>query len=247
MGGGIANVHSRYENGQLIFYEAGHRQRIVDAIGPNVIKYINDFAGDQGAENWIETAVSVGSGTSVMASRAEAGGMIRLDLAGNDNDAYQIQKLAGFVATASDPIYFGCRFEYSGAAADAIDVMIGLCSEDTDLVGAVADGIYFCIRDGAADLFLTTEDNGSATDLTLTATSVVDTWNTCEFYFNGDSTTPAVYAWHNGDYIGRSTAGIEQTNALAISIAVANGAAAGESVTGLHVDYVRAFQLLATR
>ncbi|GAG26175.1 unnamed protein product, partial [marine sediment metagenome] len=95
-------------------------------------------------------------------------------------------------------------------------------------------------------IFLTTEDNTSATDLTL-ATGVVDTWNTEEFFFDGDPTTPRVHAWHNGTYIGASTAGIEQTNALAITIAVLNGAAAGESVTGLHVDYVRAFQLLATR
>ncbi|GAG32488.1 unnamed protein product, partial [marine sediment metagenome] len=150
MGEGMANVHSRYENGQLIFWEAGQRQRIVDAIGPNVVKYINDFGGDQGIENWIETAVSAGSGTSSMMSRAETGGIIRLDAAGNDNDGYQIQKLAGFVATDNDPIYFGCRWEFSGAAATAIDVIIGLASEDTSAIAGLTDGIYFCMRDGAA-------------------------------------------------------------------------------------------------
>ena len=242
----MANVHSRYENGQLIFYEAGQRQRIVDAIGPNVIKYINDFSGEVGADDWIETAISAGSGTSAIVARSEAGGSIRLDCAGSDNDGYQIQKLLGFVATANDPIYFGCRWEYSGAAPTAIDVIIGLTSGTTaTIVSGVTDGIYFCVRDAAATLFLTTEDNTSATDLTL-ATTAVDTWYTNEFYFDGKA-TPSVYAWHNGAYIGASTAGIEQTNGLALTIAVLNGAAAGESVTGLHVDYVRAVQLLAAR
>ncbi len=247
MGGGHANVHSRYENGQLIFYEAGQRQRIVEAIGPNVIKFIQDFGGDNPADTWIDTLVSAGSGTTAIAGRSEAGGSISILAAGNDTDGAQLQKLLGFVATANDPIYFGCRWEFTGTGAGSCGVLIGLVDQDESVIAGATDMIAFRTKDADSALDLVTEDNGSETELELDSALVVDTWYTNEFFFDGDPTTPRVHAWHNGTYIGASTAGIEQTNGLAVTIAYLNGAAHGENLAGLHVDYVRCIQLLAAR
>ena len=247
MGGGIANVNSRYENGQLIFWENQYRQRIVDAIGPNVIKYINDFGGDNPAETWIDTVVSAGTGTSVIAGASETGGILTIRAAGDDNDGLQIQKLLGFVATDNDPIYFGCRWEFTGTGAGSCDVIIGLVDQDTSAIAAATDMIAFRTKDADTALDLVTEDNTSETELELAATIVVDTWYTNEFFFDGDPTTPRVHAWHNGTYIGASTANIEQTNGLGLTIAYLNGAAHGEGNAGINVDYIRCVQLLATR
>jgi hypothetical protein len=174
MGEGMSNVHARYENGQLIYYEAGQRQRIVDAIGPNVIKYVNDFGGSNPIEDWIETVVSAGSGTTTIKSRAEAGGIIHIDAAGNDNDGEQIQMLAGFVATANDPIYFGCRWEFTGTGAGSCDVVIGLVNEDTSVIAGATDMIAFRTKDADTALDLVTEDNtlthGTQMNSILTAT-----------------------------------------------------------------------------
>ena len=246
MGGGHANVHSRYENGQLIYYEAGQRQRIVDAIGPNVIKYIEDFGGDNPADTWIDTLVSAGSGTTLIAGRSEAGGSISILAAGAEDDGAQLQKLLGFVATASDPIYFGCRWEFTGTGAGSCDVIIGLVDQDTSAIAGATDMIAFRTKDADTALDLVTEDNTSETELELAATITVDTWYTNEFFFDGKA-TPSVHAWHNGTYIGASTAGIEQTNGLALTIAYLNGAAHGANNAGLHVDYIRCVQLLAAR
>ena len=247
MGGGHSNVHSRYENGQLIFWESGQRQRIVKAIGGNVIQYINDFGGDNPADTWIDTLVSGGSGDTLIAGRSEAGGSISILAAGDDNDGAQLQKLLGFVATANDPIYFGCRWEFTGTGAGSCDIIIGLVDQDTSVIAGATDMIAFRTKDADTALDLVTEDNTSETELELDSALVVDTWYTNEFYFNGDPTTPRVYAWHNGTLIGNSTAGIEQTNGLALTIAYLNGAAHGQNIAGLHVDYIRCVQLLATR
>ena len=239
-----SKVHSRHELGNLVFYEEGNRQRWVDAIGPNVIKYLNDFGGDNPADTWVDTVVSAGSGTSSVISVAEEGGIIRLDAAGNDNDGAQIQKLGGFMATDDDPIYFGVRWELNGAAATAAEIIMGLCNEDTSLNAGLNDGIYFRVVDGSATLSLVTEDGTSETELTMLTTIVVDTWYTDEFYWDGAGN---VKAWHNGALIGTSTANIEQAVQFAVSLAFLSGAAAGESVAGLHVDWVRAIQLLESR
>ena len=39
----IANTHSQWINGALVFYPEGNEQRWLDAMGENVVKYIEDF------------------------------------------------------------------------------------------------------------------------------------------------------------------------------------------------------------
>ena len=245
MGGGMARVNSRYELGNLVFYADGLRHRWVDAVGPNVIKYIDDFSGDQGLENWIETAVEAGSGSSIMSNVNAEGGIISLLAAGNDSDGLQIQKLPGFKATASDPIYFGVRWAIHGCGAGSCSVIMGLCIADTSLNAGMSDGIYFRSASAETTLGLITEKN--STEAASTAGSiVVDTYYTDEFFFDG-AASPTVYHWHDGAYVAGATTYVCQDEALAVSLSFLAEAAHGENVAGLYVDWVRCIQLLATR
>lgn len=238
-----ARMHSRYELGNLVFWEDGYRHRWVDAIGPNVIKYINDFSAY--GEDWDETAVEAGSGTSVITNYDGEGGLIYLNAAGNENDGIQAQsQTEGFKPTDEDPIFFGVRWKIHGTGAGSCDVIMGLCVTDTDVIGAMTAGIYFKTVDAATTLTLETEDAGSATSQTMLATIAVDTWYTDEFYYDGGAN---VKCWHNGAYIGAATTQIPSSETLAVTLAYLNGAAHGQSNAGLVVDYVRCVQLLASR
>ena len=239
----FSKVHSRHELGNLVFWEEGNRQRWLDAIGPNAIKIIEDF-GAYG-QNWTETVVSAGSGTSAVASKSEAGGVIFLQAAGNDNDGVNLQaKNNGFMLTDDDPVYFGVRWKLTGSGFGSADVIIGLCGIDGSLIAGLTSGVYFSTADAATTLLFTTSKGSSATTQSILAAGVVDTYYIDEFYWNGSDT---LYAWHNGTAITSHVTQIPTAASLAVSIAHLNGAAHGEGNSGIVVDWVRCIQLLASR
>ena len=243
-------VRSRHINGQLVFYDSEYLQRWVDAIGPNAIKYLNDFNSEQGTacEGWTETA----SGTSGVLSYDEDGGVLFLYTAGDDGDSIQIQKLGGYRAGVNDPLYFGVRWKITGTTgAGSCGIAMGLCIEDTAVHGpaGVSDGIYFYSGSAETTIQLRTELNSTAGTSTA-GTIAVDTYYIDEFYFNGAATTGAttVQHWHDGTYIGAiSSSTICGDEALGITIGFMNDAAHPSATTGLCVDWVRAIQLLGSR
>lgn len=240
---GYARMHSRYELGNLVFWEDGYRQRWVEAIGPNVVKYINDFGGDNPAETWIDTVV----GSSGIASYDVEGGAILLYGGGADGNGAQIQKLSGFKFTANDPIYFGVRWKITGTTgAGSCSIFMGLANEDTTLIPSTNDGVYFDSASSGVALNFITESGGTEVSVEALTTIVVDTYYIDEFYWDGDDT---VKFWHNGTYIGSGSAGsIDQTQRMAVSLGWQDEAGHGSAGTiGLVVDWVRAVQLLATR
>lgn len=238
-----SKVHSRHELGNLVFYEEGNRQRWVDAIGPNAIKVLEDF-GAYG-QNWTESVVSAGSGTSAIANVSEAGGAIMLAAAGNDNDGMQIQGINnGFLLSPDDPVYFGARWKITGAGYGSADVIIGLCPIDTTLISGMTSGVYFSTADAATTILFTAEKASSATTQTIIAAGVVDTYYIDEFYWNGSDT---LYAWHDGTAVTSHVTQIPTAASLTVSMAYLNGAAHGEGNAGLVVDWVRAIQLLSSR
>ncbi len=237
-----SKVHSRHELGNLVFWEEGNRQRWVEAIGPNVIKFIEDFAGDILA-NWTSTSLGATSG---VASYDTEGGAILLYTGGTDGDGYELQKLSGFKFTASDPIYFGVRWKIVGTTgAGSSSIFMGLANEDTSLIASTNDAVYFDSASSGTSLNFIIESGGTEVSVEALATIVVDTWYTDEFYWDGDDT---VTAWHNGTEIGTgSAASIDQTQIMAVSLGWEDEAGHASGTTGLVVDWVRAIQLLATR
>ena len=92
----LANVHSHWVRGALVYYQT-HLKRMVDAVGSDVVKYIDDFVsfpvddttGDPLA--WTATMVEGGTGDSTVASTDASGGAILLTTDDDDNDGVTIQ------------------------------------------------------------------------------------------------------------------------------------------------------------
>ena len=82
------SVHSTHINGQLAFW-SGHRKRILDAIGPDVVKYVDDFVAGGGADTawnaWTVTRVEAGAGESTITSGDDGNGQMDLTTDPNEN------------------------------------------------------------------------------------------------------------------------------------------------------------------
>ncbi len=237
-----ARMHSRYELGNLVFYDAQYQHRWIDAIGPNAIVFKEDFAGDI-LDNWTGTAVA---GTTGVSSYDAEGGAILLYTAGSDNDSYQLQKLEGFKAIDDCPIYFGVRWKITGSTGAASSgIVMGLCDEDTTVIAPPGDGIFFQNTSASTVLNLSLNTGGTDVDAAMLATILVDIWYVNEFYWDGVNT---VKGYHNGVYTGSgSAASMDQTQTLAVTLAYMDDKGHPSGASGLVVDWVRAIQLLDTR
>jgi len=240
-------VRSRHELGQLVFFDSAYRHRWVDAIGPNVIKYLNDFAGDdEGTEGWIETNTAGTCGVSVVNGDA---GAILLYTSGDDGDGYNLNRFTGIRLSINDPVYFGVRWKFSGSAAGSVSVAMGLTAADTDACGGIADGMAFVSPSANTSLYLQGALNSTLTRSSA-CTLAADTYYIDEFYFNGASTTAAttVKHWHDGVYIGAlSNGSICGDEVLMPTLSVEDEAGNASATSGLTVDWIRMIQLLGSR
>ena len=239
-----SQVHSRHILGQLVFYDELYLHRWIDGIGPNVCKYLNDFVTY--GEDWTETAVSNGTGTSVISSTAAEGGVLKISTSGSDNDGLQMQsQVYGYKLSTGDPLYFGSRFSLTGTTGyGSTDVMVGLIINDTSVIAGTTSGVYFQTADAANTLLGVCEAADIPTTTTLVTTGVVDTFYTAEFFWDGST---KVEFWLDGVSKGTETLSIPTTPALGVTIAYLNGAAHTDAVAGMNVDWVRCIQLLAGR
>jgi hypothetical protein len=114
----VVNVIERNINGNRVFIDAdAHLKRIVDAIGPGVIKYeakSSDFQANGGTASdpngWTATVVEVGAGTSEAQASRDAGYAFELVTAGNENDGISLQMNGEvFELTSDQVLVFGMR------------------------------------------------------------------------------------------------------------------------------------------
>lgn len=237
-----SSIHSKYINGQLVYFEGSKRHRWIDAIGPNVVKYIDDFV-TYGVDNWVETAVSGGTGTSDIAVTDAQNGILFFDAAADENDGIQAQ-LNGesFKLTTNDPLYFGVRWSISEATQS--DAIIGLAVTSATQIAANVNGVFFRTKDGETTIEGVTDATGQ-TETELLETIVADTYYVDEFYWDG---TDSVYWYHDGEYIGKAStaANMPTTDELCITMAYLNGTGSMQH-DGIKVDWLRCIQLLASR
>ena len=62
----MGDLHTRYEGGNLVYWDT-HRKRIVDAVGADVVKVVEDFvqsglAAADAPLGWTVTLVETGGG-----------------------------------------------------------------------------------------------------------------------------------------------------------------------------------------
>lgn len=188
-------VNSKWVNGSLVFYSGSSW---LDAIGPNVAKFYDNFVGSPlslvaggGASTIIGpytvTNVETGGGDTVVAVIADGlGGVLQITTDAADNDGANIQVTGeAYTFSAAYPTYFGCRFKLNTDATQC-DFLAGLCITDTDLLGGMTEGVYFRKVDASTTLNFVLED-GSAETVTAYGTALApDVWYTVEFiYSNG--------------------------------------------------------------
>lgn len=234
------SLRSRYVRGNLVYYDT-HRMRVVDAIGPTVVKWILDAAdfqpkGGTGTDPRGYTTTVVETGTAT--SEAEASDLATItaefitDNAENDGIGIQLNGEA-FRPTKRD-LYFGISIDINDVTQT--DFIVGLSITDTTLLGGMTDGIYFRKVDGSASVSAVTEKDSIETETTGVNTMTDDTEVTLEFYFDGSS----VYFFVNGVQQAIHTANIPDDEALTPSIEFLTGEAVANR---LRVRWARAFSI----
>jgi hypothetical protein len=235
-------VDTKEVNGHIVYYESGKEHRWLDAIGPNVVKYIDDFI-TYSEDEWTETAVSAGTGTSDIDVDDAQNGILTADAAANENDGIQIQHVGeAWKLTTNDPLYFGVRWAITDTPQ--ADMVIGLAVNSTTLIATNVNGVYIRTKDGETTVEGVTDATAQG-ETELLATIVASTYYVDEFYWDGVDT---VYWWHDGTRIGTysTAANIPTSDELKISIAYLNGAGSMQH-SGINVDWLRCIQILASR
>ena len=238
----MANMHSQRIYGNLVYYDTT-RQRWIDAIGPDVVKFIlntaymptDDTTGD--LTGFTHTAVEVGAGTS---TAVLSDNTLLLTTAANDNDGVNLQVNGeAFDLASGNYVYFGINFQISDATQS--DVLVGLCITDTTLLGGMTDGIYFECLDASTDVNFVLEKDSSETASASAVGTLADATNiTLEFLFDGTN----VDAFVNGTVQTRlATTNLPDNEQLTPSIHFLNGATGAETMT---VNWWRVLQVNTT-
>ncbi len=205
---------------------------------PDLIVYFNDFIKqtDYDTNDWTITTTEAGAGDATEAIAAdEIGGalLITNDAADDDNDQLQLVQ-DNWKLAAGKRLWFEARLKISDATQ--ADLFVGLATTDTTLIAGTTDSVSFRKADGSTALSFVTEDNTTETTTSSVATVAADTYMKLGFYWDGVNT---VRAFVNRSLVATHTSNIEQTNKMAISLALQNGEAVAKTMT---VDYIYAAQ-----
>lgn len=240
-------MHSRWVDSQLVFYDDSEPQRWLDAFGPDVVKFIEEFvntpfASADNLAGWKTTLVEGGGGDTTLALEAGAtGGVLLLTTDLNENDGANVQALGeAFKLAAGKECYFGAKFKVSEATQS--DFMLGLVITDAenDILGGVTDGIYFRKVDASTTMNFVLEKDSTETATAYGSAIVADTWYTVEFYFDGTD----VHWYVNGaeQAAPASFANLPDDEYLTPSFQYLSGAAGAQS---MRLDWIRAIQIVA--
>lgn len=240
----MANLIAQRIAGNFLYIDnAKHRRRIIDAIGPDVIKFNERFLQPRLSAadtllDWTTTLVEAGAGESTITKPDGVDGGLLLTTDANEDDGINLQLLGEpfKVSTSCRLLYFYARLKASEATQ--IDWLIGLCITDTTLLGGMSDGIYFEKLDGGTGISFTTEKNATETQSDLLATFAADTEVELEFVYDKDAAT--VYAFINGVQVAAHTTNIVDDEDLTPSIQVLAGSAAARTLT---LKELRAIQI----
>lgn len=228
-------VHSQHINGALAYWET-HRKRILDAIGSDVVKFVDDFVAVHGTDatldEWTITLVEAGVGESTVGAGVSGNGTLLITTDANEDDGVNMQlKGEAFKLETGKPLYFGARFKVSDATQS--DFFLGLAITDTTILGGVTDSIGFLKADGSAAMSFDVNKNSTATNAAAIHTVVDDTFLIAEFYWDG----AALEVFVNGVSVATpAITNLPDDEELTPSIHFLAGAAA---VKTMSVDWMR--------
>lgn len=233
-------VHARYINGNLAYWDT-HRNRLIDAIGPDVFKYIDDFeispliAADAPLGMTV-TLVEAGSGESTITKPDGSGGTLLLTTDNNDNDGINMQLAGesfGFAATQST--YAGIRFKAGEATQN--DILFGLCITDTDALGGVTDGVFLSKIDGTTAITTNVEKDSSNTSTTVSPVFAASAYTIWELFWNGTALTFYI----DGVLVSTpALTNLPDDELLTVTVQLLAGSAAINTMT---IDWIRAISI----
>lgn len=187
-------VHGKWVNGNLVFYDT-NRKRILDAWGPNVIKWelprvdlpVDDTDGNPTGTTTTET----GAGTCV--GGITLGVALTLTTAGAEYAGFNMQwHGTPFSVGANKPTYFGAKVAVSHATST--DLFVGLCGTDTTIQAASAahamatvDGIGFYTLDATTNTTCLALKSGASTSTTSASSIMTTGARIYEWYYDGNA------------------------------------------------------------
>jgi hypothetical protein len=211
-------LHSSYIKGNLAFWQ-DHRKRIIDALGKDVVKDIDDFVSGPGVDaafddSWTVTRVEAGAGESTVTRTDAVGGALLITTDANENDGVNMQGIGeAFELTSDQHLYFGA-FGLKISDATQSDFFVGLAITDTDILGGVTDRIGFQKLDGETGVKFMLEKDSTETLSSSLHTIAADTAVDLEFYWDGatievfvngaSAATPAVTNLPNDEFLRKS-------------------------------------------
>lgn len=239
----MADVIGQRIAGNLVYIDrSAHLRRLIDAIGPDVIKYVNDFVGGPGIDaafdhEWTVTRVESGDGETTVTRTDIAGGALLISTDDDENDGANLQLIGeSFKLVPGAQLYFGIRYKLSEATQS--DFFVGLAVTDTDILGGVTDRIGFQKLDGATDIHAMLEKDATETLTDALATQATDTFQTLEFFVDADG---AVEFFVDGVSVATpATTNLPNDEELRLTIQFLSGA---DGIKTMTVDWVRCIQI----
>lgn len=236
-------TRQKFIKGSQVFYSDQHEKRLLDAIGENVVKYINDFTSGPGIDTafdneWTVTRTEAGAGESTVTRIDGSGGFLRLTTDANEDDGINMQLIGeSHELTTDQHLYFGA-FGVTLSEATQSDFFIGLAITDTDILGGVTDRIGFEKLDGATAVKFMVEKDSTET-LSASAHTATTSPFDLEFYWDGDSQELMYFV--NGSYVAASAiTNLPNDEALRVSLQFLAGSTTAKT---MDIDAIRVIQI----
>lgn len=242
----MANVIAQRKKGNLVYFDrSDHLRRVVDAVGPDVIKYdllpwIAQVKGGTGTDprGWTVTMVEAGAGSSEVEASDSAGKVIELLTDAAENDGINMQLIGeSFELTADQELYFGIQLQINDELQT--DFFAGLAIVDTDILGGVTDRIGFEKVDGSASIDFMVEKDSTQTTSSAVGTLAAATDIELEFYWSGAEN--ALFVFVDGAQVtAPALTNLPNDEALRLSLQFLTGEAAANRMI---ITYCRCIQV----
>lgn len=221
---------------------AAHRKRLIDARGPDVIKYIEDFnrSNSPSADTITGatvTLVEAGAGETTVAYADVVGGVLRISADANDNDGANVQLTPEMFKLAAGFAWWSLAVRMKISEATQSDFFVGLSVTTTDALAGVTDSIGFRKVDGSTAVSVVVEKD--STETTATAVASVGTgYRIYELVHDGST----LEAFVDGVSVGTvATTNLPNDEELKVVVQALAGAAAASLV--VDIDYIRVIQV----
>lgn len=212
----------------------GHNNRVVDALGQNVVKFMEDFVKAPIASNNITGFTTTLVGSSTLAYTDASGGKALITTTASSGDGANIQANSGAFRFDNNSFYFGCKFQVSDATLTAF--FVGLSVTDTAILTNLGKRIGFSKASGATGISLDIKKTNT-TSVTNIATLADATSIILEIFYDKGAGTLKYYV--NGTEYGTIDASNLPDAEIRPSIHFKTGTTAAKTMS---IDWVNAFQ-----